>query len=169
MYLNGKLLKGLQELFQEGSNIALQDYYYDLYHGYKGTSMDKSIDKAIDEQANTQGLKTFLMGALTGRLLSPINFTVGKAKEFASTTSEQRATRYKDINEAVKEVNAFYENPNKFLPEHIANIKVQNKIAKNMEEAVANRDQYVFNNNKNSGFAKMISAAIQNRYDRSSS
>jgi hypothetical protein len=153
--------EGLQELFQEGSNIALQDYYYDLYHGYKGTSMDKSIDKAIDEQANTQGLKTFLMGALTGRLLSPINFTVGKAKEFASTTSEQRATRYKDINEAVKEVNAFYENPNKFLPEHIANIKVQNKIAKNMEEAVANRDQYVFNNNKNSGFAKMISAAIK--------
>ena len=153
--------EGLQELFQEGSNVALQDYYYDLHHGYKGTSMDKSIDKAIESQANTQGLKTFLMGALTGRMLSPINFTVGKVKEYAGTTSEQRATRYKDINEAVKEVNAFYENPNKFLGEHIANIKVQNKVATNMQEAVANRDQYVFNNNKNSGFAKMISSAIK--------
>ena len=153
--------EGLQELFQEGSNVALQDYYYDLYHGYKGTSMDKSIDKAIDSQANIQGLKTFLMGALTGRLLSPINFSVGKAKEYASTTSEQRAARYKNVNDAIKEVNAFYENPNKFLPEHIANIKVQNKVATNMEEAVANRDQYVFNNNKNSGFAKMVSAAIK--------
>jgi hypothetical protein len=153
--------EGLQELFQEGSNIALQDYYYDLYHGYKGTSMDKSIDKAIESQANIQGLKTFLMGALTGRMLSPINFTVGKVKEFAGTTSDQRAARYKNINEAVKEVNAFYENPNKFLGEHIANIKVQNKVATNMQEAVANRDQYVFNNNKNSGFAKMISSAIK--------
>ena len=153
--------EGLQELFQEGSNVALQDYYYDLYHGYKGTSMDKSIDKAIDSQANIQGLKTFLMGALTGRLLSPINFTVGKAKEYAATTSDQRAARYKDVNEAVKEVNAYYENPNKFLPEHIANIKVQNKVASNMEEAVANRDQYVYTNNKNSGFAKMVSAAIK--------
>ena len=153
--------EGLQELFQEGSNVALQDYYYDLHHGYKGTSMDKSIDKAIDSQANIQGLKTFLMGALTGRMLSPINFTVGKVKEFAGTTSDQRAARYKDLNEAVKEVNAFYENPNKFLGEHIANIKVQNKVATNMQEAVANRDQYVFNNNKNSGFAKMISSAIK--------
>lgn len=153
--------EGLQELFQEGSNVALQDYYYDLYHGYKGTNMEKSIDKAIDSQVNVQGLKTFLMGALTGRMLSPINFTVGKAKEYALTTSEQRTARYKSIDDAVKEVNAFYENPNKFLPEHIANIKVQNTVAKNMEEAVANRDQYVFNNNKNSGFAKMVSAAIK--------
>jgi hypothetical protein len=153
--------EGLQELFQEGSNIALQDYYYDLYHGYKGTSMDKSIDKAIDSQSNIQGLKTFLMGALTGRLISPINYTVGKIKKYSATTSEDRALRYKNIEEAVKEVNAFYQNPNKFLGEHIANIKVQNKIATNMEEAVANRDQYVFNNNRNSGFAKMISSAIK--------
>jgi len=152
--------EGLQELFQEGSNTTLQDYYYDLYHGYKG-GLEKSVKKGVESQANIQGLKTFLMGALTGKLLSPINFAVGKAKLYAGTTSKEREQRKVNIEDAVKTLNAFYENPNKFLPEHIANVKVQNKVAQNMEEAIANRDAYVFHNNKNSGFAKMISAAIK--------
>jgi len=152
--------EGLQELFQEGSNTTLQDYYYDLYHGYKG-GLEKSVRKGVEGQANVQGLKTFLMGALTGRLLSPINYVVGKTKYYAGTSAKDRAQRKNGIEDAVKTVNAFYENPNKFLPEHIANVKVQNKVAQNMEEAIANRDAYVFHNNKNSGFAKMISAAIK--------
>ena len=152
--------EGLQELFQEGSNTTLQDYYYDLYHGYKG-GFEKSIKKGIESQENVQGLKTFLMGALTGRLLSPMNYAVGKAKLYAGTTSKERTERKTSIADSIKLVNAFYENPNKFLPEHIANVKVQNKVAKNMEEAIANRDEYVFHNNKDSGFAKMISAAIK--------
>lgn len=153
--------EGLQELFQESSNIALQDYYYDLHHGYKGTSLEDSVKMAIEKQGDVQGLKTFIMGAVTGRLLSPINYAVGQAKLYGSTTSKERLQRKQDITSAVNEVNAFYENPNKFLPEHIANVKLQDRAAKTMEEAIQNRDEYVFHNSKNSAFAKMVSSAIK--------
>lgn len=156
--------EGIQELFQEGSNEAIQDYYYDLYHGVKGASWTKSMEEAIENQnplANMQATKTFLMGALTGRLISPINFAVGKTKEMFGTTAQQRAFQKIDLATSVQAVNAFYENPKKFLPEWIANTKVQDKVAGNMAEAAANRDGYAYNNAKDSGFAKMVSSAIK--------
>ena len=155
--------EGLQEMFQDISNNTLQNYYYDLYHGKKGGSdlFDKSLSKAAEQEWSDQGLKTFLMGALTGRLLSPINFTVGQAKLYAGTTALERKIRNVSIDQSVKLVNAFYENPNKYLNEHIANVKVQDKVATTMQEAIGNRDQYVFHNSKESGFAKMVSTAIK--------
>lgn len=154
--------EGLQELFQDVSNNTLQNYYYDLYHGKKGSDLfDKSLSKAVDQEANMQGLKTFLMGAVTGRLISPINFAVGQAKLYGGTTALERKVRKADVASQIKLINAFYENPNRYLNEHIANIKVQNKAAQNMQEAIGNADQYVFTNNKKSAFAKMVSAAIK--------
>lgn len=154
--------EGLQELFQDVSNNTLQNYYYDLYHGKKGSDLfDKSLTKAVEQEASMQGLKTFLMGAVTGRLISPINFAVGQAKLYGGTTAAERKSRKDDIKNQIKLVNAFYENPNKFLNEHIANVKVQDTAAKNMQDAIANKDHYVYTNNKNSAFAKMVSAAIK--------
>ena len=154
--------EGLQELFQDVSNKTLQSYYYDLYHGKKGSDLfDKSLTKAVDAETSMEGLKTFLMGAVTGRLISPINFAVGKAKLYGGTNSLERQLRKADVASQLKLVNAFYENPNKYLNEHIANIKVQNKAAQNMLEAIGNADQYVFTNNKKSAFAKMVSASIK--------
>jgi len=155
--------EGLQELFQEGSNKGLTDYYYSLYHGSKGyDSKMESIMNGIDNPfTNIQGTKTFLMGALTGRLLSPINFAVGKTKYYAGTSGLERAERKAKVEEAVSLVNAFYEKPSLFLNEHIANVKVQDRAAKNMEEAIRNRDKYEFVNNKDGAFAKMMSAAIK--------
>jgi len=157
-----ELDEGLQELFQDISNNSLQNYYYDLYHGKKGSDLfDKALSKAVDQETNMQGLKTFLMGAVTGRLISPINFAVGQAKLYGGTSSLERQIRKADVASQLKLVNAFYENPNRYLNEHIANIKVQNKAAQNMQEAIGNADQYVFSNNKSSAFAKMVSASIK--------
>jgi hypothetical protein len=153
--------EGLQELLQEGSNIALTDYYYDLYHGVKGANFTSYIEKAASEQYSNQGLKTFLMGALTGRLLSPINFVTGQAKYYGGSTQAQRQAREKGIAESVAVINAFYKNPNLFLNEHIANVKVQDKAAKNMEEAIKNRDKYEYSNNKDGAFAKLMSTAMK--------
>lgn len=155
--------EGLQELFQEGSNKGLSDYYYDLYHGNKGhESRMQAILEGIDNPlTNIQGAKTFLMGALTGRLLSPINFTVGQIKKYAGTTALDRLSREVKLKESVSLINAFYQNPEKFLNEHIANVKVQDRAAKNMEEAIRNRDKYEFVNNKDGAFAKMMSAAMK--------
>ena len=83
--------EGLQEVFQDLSNNTMQNYYYDLYHGVKGANYSDSLSKAVQqEKQGNQGLKTFLMGALTGRLISPVNLAIGKAKMYAGTTSEQR-------------------------------------------------------------------------------
>ena len=152
--------EGIQELIQEGSNKALVDYYYDLYHGNKG-DLQKSINLAAESQVNVQGLKTFLMGAVTGRLLSPINYTIGQVKYFASTDSDSRKEHELAVANAVDTINAFYTDKTKVLNEHIANVKVQNKAAKNMEEAIQNRDHYVFSNNKDSAFAKLVSTAMK--------
>jgi len=155
--------EGLQELFQEGSNKGLSDYYYDLYHGQKGydSKLNAIVSNIDNPLTDIQGAKTFLMGALTGRLLSPINFAVGKAKLYGATTGEQRQERKQKVEEAVTLVNAFYENPSMFLNEHIANVKVQDRAAQSMEEAIRNRDQYEFVNHKDGAFAKMMSAAMK--------
>ena len=155
--------EGLQELFQEGSNKGLSDYYYDLYHGQKGydSKLNAIVSNIDNPLTDIQGAKTFLMGALTGRLLSPINFAVGKAKLYGATTREQRQERKQSVEEAVTLINAFYENPSMFLNEHIANVKVQNRAAQSMEEAIANRDQYEFVNHKDGAFAKMMSSAMK--------
>lgn len=155
--------EGIQELLQEGSNKGLQDYYYDLYHGAKGydSKTDAMLSSIQNPLTDIEGAKTFLMGALTGRLLSPINFAVGQAKYYGGTTAEQRATRKTDLAATVSTINAFYENPQMFLNEHIANVKVQERAAKNMEEAIMNRDKYQFVNNKDGAFAKLMSAAMK--------
>lgn len=154
--------EGLQEIFQEGSNLTLTKYYYDLYHGAKGGEFSNYVKAASNTLGqNNYGLKTFLMGALTGRLISPINFAIGQAKLYGATTAEERDQRKADIQESVDMINAFYQNPNRFMNEHIANVKIQNKVATNMDEAVANRDQYKFTNAKDSGFARTVSAAIK--------
>lgn len=153
--------EGLQELFQEASNKGLQDFYYNLYHGKKGfTGKTDAILKSIQNPlTDVQGAKTFLMGAVTGRLLSPINYTMGKVAERATTTQEQRDAIETDKVEALKVSRAFYSNPYSVIKEEIKNFKVQDTAAKTMEAAVGNRDKYFYENAKGSAFASAVSYA----------
>jgi hypothetical protein len=157
--------EGVQELIQEGSNTAIQDYYRDLYNG-NPASWDKSIRLAAAEQnplTSIQGAQTFLMGAMTGRMIAPIMSGVQKAQELAMNLNkdykDQKQKRQADLESSVTLINKFFESPSKVLSEHIANIQVQDAAAKDMEVALANRDEYHYNNAKDSAFAKMISAA----------
>ena len=69
-----ELDEGIQELLQDASNKGLQDYYSDLYHGKKGYTgkLDSMVSSLEDNAFTTEGMKTFLMGALTGRLIAPM-------------------------------------------------------------------------------------------------
>lgn len=157
--------EGIQELIQEGSNIAIQDYYRDLYNG-NPASWDKSISLAAAEQnplTSIQGAQTFLMGAMTGRMIAPLMGGVQKAQELAMNLNKDvkdaNQKRKADLESSVALINKFFESPSKVLSEHIANIQVQNTAAKEMETALANRDEYHYNNSKDTAFAKMVSAA----------
>lgn len=155
--------EGMQELLQEASNKGLSDYYYDLYNGKSG--YDDKIDKVISSIKNPitdiEGTKTFLMGALTGRLIAP--FSYGLSKINMGEEGKLRAAKKK---ESIDIINTFYADPTQYIKEQIANVKVQNRAARTMEEAAANQDRYTFHNAKDSAFAKAMASAIRlNMYE----
>jgi hypothetical protein len=153
-----EVAEGVQELIQEGSNQTMQDYYTDLYNGKTG-DWGKSVKKGAQSQVNMQGLKTFLMGAVTGRLMAPLNFAVGHVANRVTTSAEDRNKEKATRQELINTVNAFYQDPKNFAPEIIANLKVQNATAAKMEAALRSNNKYAFENAKDSSFAKTVMAA----------
>ena len=155
--------EGAQELLQEASNKGLSSYYYDLYNGKKGYDdrLDRVMGSIQNPLTDIDGAKTFLMGALTGRLIAPFSYAGGKifgGKEAADIAAKKR--------QAISIINSFYSDPTQYAKEWIANVKVQNRAAATMEEAAANQDRYTFYNAKDSAFAKAVSSAIKlNMYD----
>lgn len=173
---------GLHMLMQDITGKSLQDYYYDLYKDDKGFSGKKadlwnSVQKATDEELSSKGVQSFLMGALTGRLLSPFNSALEKVGSLASdhlapaqfentssgprqlSVKEIREQRKADRQETIDMVNKFFADPKKLLKEQVASFKVQTAAADKMDTAAKLQDQYYYNNAKDSAFAKMISAA----------
>lgn len=167
--------EGVQELIQDASSKGLEDYYYDLYHGKKGYTdkMGRILDSIRNPLTDMQGMKTFLMGALTGALISPGSKAISKINEtIADRQNKKRNPNYRNKKEQAAEsialVNALYDKTgiSEFKKEWLANIKVQNKAAETMEEAAKNHNRYVFSNAKDSAFAKTVAAAIKlNMYD----
>jgi hypothetical protein len=160
--------EGMQELIQNASDKGLEDYYYDLYHGKKGYTgrMGSVLDSMQNPLTDTEGMKTFLMGALTGALISPMSKIVTKVNESATDAYRKKQDpNYKSKKEQVEEnlhmVNQLYKDPTQFRKEWIANTKIQNKAAATMEEAAKNHNEYVFYNAKDSAFAKTIASAIK--------
>ena len=173
--VGGKFLKiegseGVQELLQNASDQGLEDYYYDLYHGQKGygeTRLGKVMDGFTDQLHTVEGAKTFIMGALTGALLSPLYKGIRISTEALNDRKQlkedpnYKTARQKAI-ESVDLVNAFYSgDKTAHMKEWIANVKIQNKAAESMEDAARNHDKYAFYNAKNTAFNKMVGAAIK--------
>lgn len=150
--------EGAQELIQNASDQGLRSYYTDLYHGKKGYTgeLDAIVSSIQNPLTDMEGMKTFLMGALTGRIISPF----GAIWERTATRKDFKL-KNAQADEAIGMLNSFYSNPSNFKKEWIANIKVQNAAASGMEEAAKNHNQYVFNNYKDSGFAKAVASAIK--------
>lgn len=155
--------EGAQELLQEASNKGLSKYHYDLYHGNKGygSKLDNVLSSIQNPITDIDGAKTFLMGALTGRFIAPVSYAGRKL--FAGEDGKNIAAQKR---EAISIINSFYSDPTQYAKEWIANVKVQNKAAETMEQAVANGDKYTFYNTKDSAFAKAIASAIKlNMYE----
>jgi hypothetical protein len=150
--------EGLQELIQETSNASIQKYYTDLYTG-GSAEWGKSIKAGAATQWSEQGVKTFLMGAVTGKLMSPFSMAVEKAGERIFTNKAQRAAAQQEISEAVGVMNALFADPARFAPEQEANIQVQNRAAEKMEQALSERDKYKFEHAKDAAFAKAVLSA----------
>jgi len=151
--------EGIQEILQDLSNKTLQDYYYDMYHGTEGYSYGRSLNKAVEEVQSKEGFKTFLMGALTGRLISPLTFAIETGAQRLRTSEATRTKAALDKTDTINILNQFYKDPAAVLKEEIANFKTQEAVAVGMNQGAQLRDQYIYQNFKDSGFAKMMSAA----------
>jgi hypothetical protein len=160
--------EGLQELIQNASDKGLEDYYYDLYHGRKGFTgkMDAVLSSMQNPLTDMDGAKTFLMGALTGALISPGSKVITRVNESiaerqAKKNNPDYQLKKEQAAESISLVNSMYQDPTQFKKEWIAAVKVNNKAADTMEEAAKNHNRYVFYNAKESAFAKTVASAIK--------
>lgn len=165
-----ELSEGVQELLQTGSDNAIREYYTNLYDGRKDINganiLDANWQKAMTDQYNMDGWKTFLMGAVTGMLISPVQASVMYAakKGYGKFNEEYKAqddAYQKTLDDNIKLQNTFYENVNKGLNEAIKNWKIQAYASKTMEEALQSGDKYTFFNAKDDSFASTVNAAIK--------
>lgn len=150
--------EGIQELIQEGSNQAVKDYYADLYSTDEAHWF-KSIGTGVKSQVNMQGVQTFLMGAMTGRLISPFGKILQTAGERILTNKEDRLAAKANRQNAIKVLDAFFADPGRFAPEQVANLKVQGRAAQKMDDALEDRDRYRYENAKDAAFAKAVASA----------
>jgi hypothetical protein len=128
--------------------------------------MDAVLSSMQNPLTDMEGMKTFLMGALTGALISPGAKVISKVNESISDRQAKKSnpnyqTKKEQAAENIALVNSMYKDPTQFKKEWIAAVKVNNKAADTMEEAARNHNKYVFYNAKDSAFAKTVSAAIK--------
>jgi hypothetical protein len=75
--------EGIQENMQETSAAAWKDYYAGQFNSTE-MSLSEAFGEGASEQFTKQGLKTFLMGALTGSLISIPTAITSKSLEAAN-------------------------------------------------------------------------------------
>ena len=166
--------EGLQEILQSTTDTTFRDYYTNLYHGGKdieGNSFIKDITsadwgKGLQSQLNMEGWQTFMMGAVTGLFMNPLQAGVmqGFKKANAGVNAQYKgeADAHKKMMQDSKTIlNTWYNDPKKSLSEHISGLKVQGKADQNMMDAVYNGDKYEFHNAKDDAFTNALEVAIK--------
>ena len=150
-----ELLEGIQENLQEGTNEFLKDYYTDLYDDDIASWSD-SFNEAVESQSwfgDGAGFKTFLQGALTGFFIAPITGVVSGAIDAYNT--KRNPNHNTALEETLKSLNTFYQNPDDVLKESIKSIKQQAEYNSEMVNAAANNQKYEYFNNKDSSLIKL--------------
>ena len=169
---------GIHMLMQDVTNKSLQDYYYDLYKDPNTANFGSSLKTATQGEASMQGVQSFLMGALTGRLLSPFNTAMEGMAEGVqrrigpkpTETAEDGSTRVlsakevkqrqqQDQIDTVNTLNQFFKDPGAALKENIKSFKVQSGAAEKMSSAATLGDQYYYSNAKDSAMYEVVAAA----------
>jgi hypothetical protein len=127
--------EGMQELIQGASGVGLEQYYYDLYHGKKGYTgrMDAMMSNMQNPLTSMEGMKTFLMGALTGRIIAiPSGAFTGIATKIGDS-NKIKAQAAASKNLLNSEITAYTEKYKK-APEGKDLEEIQTKVAATVPE-----------------------------------
>jgi hypothetical protein len=165
-----EISEGIQENLQEMSGSAWKNFYLSKYDS-TGFTLAEAFEMGLDEQFTKQGFKTFLMGALTGSIISgptkAINISLDSLREgvqnFSETETdgkrpsvlakEQYAKDIETLNTRLREVtSANFENK-------VFNFNVQMNSAMDMADAAAQGKEYEFQNAKDDAFLGAVSVA----------
>ncbi len=166
--LRFEVSEGIQENLQDISAASWKNYYSNIY-SKDPTDMFKELGSNTAQQFTSQGLKTFVMGAFTGRMIgiapklmqkgmSAIQeapYTFGKDKTVKNPYEQHR----KDFQSDLDLVNSFtYHGSTKVFNDKVFNFKAQQKADAQMTEAASKNLQYEFNNSKENALLSAVKA-----------
>lgn len=165
-----ELVEGLQENLQSISANGWKDYYVGQYQ--KSSSiLGDSFGKAFEDEISKQGLKTFLMGALTGTLVRlPVQLTTKgleaasnkiTERQYAKNPGENPVERVrKQFDKDIETLNTFFKQTEERTFKHkIVNFVNQVQEGQNQTEAAAKGLRYEFENSRDNALVSAISAA----------
>lgn len=149
--------EGLQENIQEATVHGLKKHYQSVYDNDPAT-WGEDFEEAINSQLNKQGLKTFLMGALTGVVTGPL--ITGASRTVGYMTNGQSYRDQKAENEKlVNSFNAFMKNHANVLSEHIRKTKELNGFGEEMQRAATTEDHFNYLNSRESALMQAVHSA----------
>lgn len=174
--------EGVQELIQEGSAHAVSEFFDAEYFNHEMT-FGQAVQKGLDSQKGIEGLRTFLIGAITGYMTRPVtqtgSYAAENARRFAdaykSTDSNlSRTERLKQAKEAFVKANpviareeaagsldAFLQNKNFAIAEHFRKIGKSLDAMGEKDEAIRENDQFRFSNAQADEMVSVVQTAIR--------
>lgn len=165
-----ELVEGLQENLQDISSNGWKDYYIGQYQKSQSTLSD-SFGTAFENEFSKQGLKTFLMGALTGTIVRlPVHTTTKAlehfsekmaARQYANTPNDNPIVNVKkQFDKDISTLNTFFKQTEERNFKHkIINFTNQVQEGQNQTEAAVKGLRYEFENSRDNALVSAISAA----------
>lgn len=165
-----EVVEGLQENLQETTASGWRDYYAGQMNGAKYT-LGEAFGKGAEEQFSKQGLKTFLMGALTGSIIRLPTAVASRSLDAANKAvinrqyqSDPEANPLKKSEKQFKDdialQNSLYRQAHEGkFSQRMFNFNAQMSAAQNTTNAVATGSKYEFENGKDNALLAAVSSA----------
>lgn len=165
-----EIVEGLQENLQETTAAGWRDYYAGQMNGTK-YSLSEAFGKGAEDQFTKQGLKTFLMGALTGsiirlptavasRSLDAANRAVINNQYKADEAANPLKKAEKQLDEDLKRMNDLFKQSyeGKF-EQKVFNFNAQVDAAQQTAQGAAKGSRYEFENGKDNALLSAVASA----------
>lgn len=166
-YSAASLGEGLQEVYQEGVQVGVVDYYSKLLEDPSAnhlTLQNQAISNAIKSQMTAQGFETFLSGFLMGGFVQgPQRFLFEAMPEYiqSKTNPEKFAEYKKQRDNFEKEANAVGDDIQKDPTDFFSSTKIKFLQALETQKDI---DEHLLNDNAMGLFDAQDDAAFNNAY-----
>jgi hypothetical protein len=168
-----EVTEGAQEILQEASASAWKNYYTNQFNKNTEYTLSDAFGEGFKEQYSKQGLKTFLMGALTGTLVKGpsklLNNLVNKTQEtyynnkYGKDSADNPITQQREnLKKDIEAINAVFAKggPGVFSSK-LLNFNAQLNSTNEMTEAASKGMQYEFENGKDNALLSAIVSAYR--------